>query len=56
MDLESHKNLIIGKFNVSRETYNILNIYKEAVIEKNTEINLISKNTINNFTERHIID
>ena len=56
MDLESHKNLIIGKFNVSRETYNILNIYKEAVIEKNTEINLISKTTINNFTERHIID
>ena len=56
MDLESHKNLIIGKFNVSRETYNILNIYKEAVIEKNTEINLISKTTIKNFTERHIID
>ena len=56
MDLESHKNLIISKFNVSRETYNILNIYKEAVIEKNTEINLISKTTINNFTERHIID
>ena len=56
MDPESHKNLIISKFNVSRETYNILNIYKEAVIEKNTEINLISKTTINNFTERHIID
>ena len=56
MDLESHKNLIISKFNVSRETYNILNIYKEAVIEKNTEINLISKTTIKNFTERHIID
>ncbi len=56
MDPESHKNLIISKFNVSRETYNILNIYKEAVIEKNTEINLISKTTIKNFTERHIID
>tara|TARA_B100001996_G_scaffold210453_1_gene161499 strand:- start:958 stop:1590 length:633 start_codon:yes stop_codon:yes gene_type:complete len=45
-----------SKFNVSRETYKILNIYKKLVIEKNKEINLISINTIENFLERHILD
>jgi len=56
MDLESHKNLIIGKFNVSRETYNILLDFKKSVIKKNREINLVSKKTEGNFVERHIID
>ena len=47
---------ILNKFNVSRETCNILENFKELVIKKNNEINLISKKTINNFVERHIID
>ena len=43
-------------FNVSRETYNILDIYRKLVIQKNKEINLISRKTEDNFIERHIID
>ena len=48
--------LILDKFNVSRETYSILNEFMELIIEKNKEINLISSKTINNLKNRHIID
>ena len=48
--------LILDKFNVSRETYSILNEFRELIIEKNKEINLISTKSINNSRNRHIID
>ena len=48
--------LILDKFNVSRETYSILNEFRELIIEKNKEINLISTNSINNSMNRHILD
>ena len=47
---------ILDKFNVSRETYSILNEFRELIIEKNKEINLISTKSINNSRNRHIID
>jgi len=47
---------ILRKFNVSRETYKMLDVYRKLVIEKNKEINLISKKTVVNFVERHTID
>ena len=47
---------ILDKFNVSRETYSILNEFRELIIEKNKEINLISANSINNSRNRHIMD
>ena len=47
---------IFNKFNVSRETYNVLDIYRREVLKKNKEINLIGKNTEENFVKRHIID
>tara|TARA_Y100001970_G_scaffold36549_1_gene45141 strand:+ start:154 stop:786 length:633 start_codon:yes stop_codon:yes gene_type:complete len=51
------KNLdILSKFNVSRETYYLLEHYKELVINKNKEINLISRKNTEDFSNRHIID
>ena len=47
---------ILSKFNVSRETYHILDKFRELVIKKNKLINLISQKTEENFVERHIID
>ncbi len=56
MDINFDKYLILDKFNVSRETFPILEQLKNIVIDKNEEINLVSSNTIDNFVERHIID
>ena len=54
--LELNKYKILEKFNVSRETYYILDEFRKEILIKNQEINLISKNTEPNFIERHIID
>ena len=48
--------LILDKFNVSRETFSTLNEFREKIIEKNNEINLISTKSTNNSMKRHIID
>ena len=48
--------LILDKFNVPRETFSELDEFKELIIEKNKEINLISSKTNNNLKNRHIID
>ena len=48
--------LILDKFNVSRETFSTLNEFREKIIEKNNEINLISKKSASNSMNRHIID
>ena len=48
--------LILDKFNVSRETFSTLNEFREIVLNKNKEINLVSVKTVDNFVERHIID
>ena len=45
---------ILDKFNVSRETYYILDEFRKLVLHKNKEINLISVKTVNNFIKRHI--
>ena len=46
----------LKEFNVSRETYYILDDFMRSVIQKNKTINLISKKTEDNFIKRHIID
>ena len=56
MDINLDSYQILDKFNVSRETYHILDEFKELVLYKNKEINLIGAKTINNFVERHIVD
>ena len=48
--------LILDKFNVSRETFSTLNKFREKIIEKNNEINLISTKSTSNSMNRHIID
>ena len=48
--------LILDKFNVSRETFSTLNEFREKIIEKNNEINLISTKSASNSMSRHIID
>ena len=47
---------ILSKFNVSRETYYILDKFRKLVIKENKLINLISQKNEENFVERHIID
>ena len=56
MDQNYHNYLILDKFNVPRETFSELDEFKELIIEKNKEINLISAKTVNNLRNRHIID
>ena len=56
MDQNYDDYLILDKFNVPRETFSELDEFKELIIEKNKEINLISPKTINNLKDRHIID
>ena len=48
--------LILDKFNVSRETFSTLNEFRNKIIEKNNEINLISTKSASNSMNRHIID
>ncbi len=47
---------VLDKFNVSRETFSVLDEFRELIIEKNKEINLISTKSIINSRNRHIID
>ena len=56
MDNNYHNYRILDKFNVSRETFHVLDDFKKLVIQKNKEINLISAKTEKNFVERHTID
>ena len=56
MDQNYDNYLILDKFNVPRETFSELDEFKELIIEKNKEINLISTKSINNSRNRHIID
>ena len=56
MGIDFNNYQILSKFNVSRETYYILDDYRKLVIKKNRLINLISQKTEKNFIERHIID
>ena len=51
MDQNYDNYLILDKFNVPRETFSELDEFKELIIEKNKEINLISSKTINNLRE-----
>ena len=46
----------IKKFNVSRETIEKLNKYKDFLISSNKVLNLIGKTTENNIFSRHFID
>ena len=41
---------------VSRETEEALNHFKNLVIEWNPTINLVSKNSISELWDRHIVD
>ena len=56
MDQNYDNYQILGKFNVPRETFSELDEFKELIIKKNKEINLISQKTISNLKNRHIID
>ena len=56
MDKDLSNYQILNKFNVSRETCQILEDYRKIVIKKNKQINLISHKTEYNFVKRHTID
>ncbi len=46
----------IKKFNVSRETIEKLNKYKDFLLSSNKSLNLIGKTTENHLSSRHFID
>jgi len=46
----------LDKFNVPRETFSELDEFKDLIIEKNKEINLISRKTVSDLRKRHILD
>ena len=46
----------LDKFNVPRETFSELDEFKDLIIEKNKEINLISRKTVSDLRKRHIVD
>ena len=50
--------LILNRLNVSRETYLDFEFFISMIIEKNKNINIISKETVKNsvIRERHVID
>jgi len=56
MAKNKEKYRILDKFNVSRETYYLLEYYQELILDKNKEINLISRKNNTNFYKRHILD
>jgi len=56
MDINLDNYQILDQFNVSRETYHILESFKKLVIDKNKKINLIGPNTVENFIKRHTVD
>ena len=56
MDHNYDNYLVLDKFNVPRETFSELDEFKELIIEKNKEINLISAKSTTNSMNRHIID
>ena len=54
MDLDVE--FFIKKFNVSRETIEKLNKYKDFILSSNKALNLIGKTTENHIFSRHFID
>ena len=56
MDKNLKKYSILSKFNVSRETCIDFERFISLILEKNQEINIISKKTESTIRERHIID
>ena len=56
MDQNYDNYLILDKFNVPRETFSELDEFKELIIEKNKEINLISQKSVSELRKRHILD
>ena len=56
MDENYDNYLILDKFNVPRETFSELDEFKDLIIEKNKEINLISRKTVSDLRKRHIVD
>ncbi len=47
---------VLENLNVSRETFHDFEQFRSLILERNKTINLISRNTIKNSRERHIID
>ena len=50
-----HINLLPG-LNVSRETFLRLKEYEKLLFKWNTKINLVSRSTLDNFWNRHVLD
>ncbi len=47
---------VLENLNVSRETFHDFEQFRSLILERNKTVNLISRNTIKNSRERHIID
>ena len=56
MDNNYLKYDILKKFNISRETFPVLDEFLKLVLDENKKINLISKKNNSNLRERHVVD
>ncbi len=56
MDECEAKNIICTKYNVSRETLNKLEIYKNLLVKWQSALNIVSRGTLEAFWNRHILD
>ena len=56
MDESEAKNIICTKYNVSRETLDKLEIYKNLLVKWQNALNIVSRGTLEAFWNRHILD
>ena len=56
MDEREAKNIICTKYNVSRETLDKLEIYKNLLVKWQNALNIVSRGTLEAFWNRHILD
>jgi 16S rRNA (guanine527-N7)-methyltransferase len=54
--LKKEEQYLIDNFNVSRETLKKIDEFIELVVEVNAKMNLISKNSVKDIFNRHIVD
>lgn len=56
MNESEAKNIICTKYNVSRETLDKFEIYKNLLVKWQNALNIVSRGTLETFWNRHILD
>lgn len=56
MNESETKNIVCAKYNVSRETLDKLEIYKDLLVKWQKALNIVSRGTLGAFWNRHVLD